>query len=81
MSLKFLRYVHDYNPDTNLFNADITFQSYTGVTMAKAFQAMLKHFGLTEKILTVNADDMTANNKQTTKLNALDNFFEEANWV
>ena len=42
---------------------------------------MLKHFGLTEKILAVNADNATANNKQTTKLNALDNSFEKANQV
>ena len=81
MSLKFLRYVHDYNPDTNLFNANITLQSCTGVTIVKAFQAMLKCFGLTKKILTVNADNMTANDKWTTKHNTLDNSFEKANCV
>ena len=49
--------------------------------MANTFQAMLKHFGLTEKILAVNADNATANDKQTTKLATLDNSFEETNWV
>ena len=49
--------------------------------MAKAFQAMLKCFGLTEKILTVNADNVTVNNKQTTKLDSLNNSFNEENCV
>ena len=49
--------------------------------MAKAFQAMLEHFGLTEKILAVNADNTTANNKQTTKLDSLNNSFNEENCV
>jgi hypothetical protein len=49
--------------------------------MAKAFQAMLERFGLTEKILAVNADNATSNDKQTTKLDALNNSFEEANRV
>jgi hypothetical protein len=49
--------------------------------MAKAFQAMLERFGLTEKILAFNADNATANDKQTTKLDALNNSFEEANRV
>jgi len=49
--------------------------------MAKAFQAMLECFGLTEKILAVNADNATSNDKQTTKLDALNNSFEEANRV
>ena len=49
--------------------------------MANTFQAMLKHFGLTEKILAVNADNATVNDKQTTKLATLDNSFEETNWV
>jgi hypothetical protein len=49
--------------------------------MAKAFQAMLEHFGLEEKILVVNTDNATANNKQTTKLDTLNNLFEEANRV
>ena len=58
-----------------------TFQSHTGITMANAFQAMLEHFGLTEKIIAVNADNATANDKQTTKLATLDNSFEETNRV
>ena len=49
--------------------------------MANAFQAMLEHFGLTEKIIAVNADNATANDKQTTKLATLDNSFEETNRV
>jgi len=47
--------------------------------MAKAFQNMLESFGLTEKILAVNADNASANDKQTTKLSNLDNSFEEQN--
>jgi hypothetical protein len=49
--------------------------------MAKAFQAMLERFGLTEKILAVNADNATANDKQTTKLDSLNNSFNEENRV
>ena len=49
--------------------------------MVKAFQAMLKHFGMTKKILAVNADNMTANDKQTTKLDSLNNSFNEENRV
>ena len=49
--------------------------------MPKAFQAMLECFSLTEKILTVNADNATANNKQTTKLDSLNNSFNEENCV
>jgi hypothetical protein len=49
--------------------------------LAKAFQAMLERFDLTEKILAFNADNATANDKQTSKLDALDNSFEEANRV
>jgi hypothetical protein len=49
--------------------------------MALAFQDMLERFDLTEKILTFNADNATANDKQTTKLAALDNSFDEANRV
>jgi hypothetical protein len=45
--------------------------------MAIVFQDMLKRFGLTQKILAVNADNATANDKQTTKLSKLDNSFEE----
>lgn len=49
--------------------------------MAKAFQNMLEQYGLTQKILVVNADNVTANDMQTTKRAALDNSFEEANHV
>ena len=49
--------------------------------MAVAFQEMLKRFGLTEKIHALNADNATSNDKQTTKLDALPNSFEEENRV
>ena len=49
--------------------------------MPKAFQAMLECFSLTEKILTVNADNATANDKQTTKLDSLNNSFNKENRV
>jgi hypothetical protein len=62
-------------------HTNIFFQSHTGVAMANAFQEMLELFGLTDKILAVNADNATANDKLTTKLNALDNLFNEANRV
>ena len=45
--------------------------------MALAFQDMLERFGLTQKILAVNADNATANDKQTMKLSKLANSFEE----
>jgi hypothetical protein len=45
--------------------------------MAKAFQDMLERFGLTERILGVNADNASANDKQTTKLSSLNNSFKE----
>src|SRR5882762_4502199 len=47
--------------------------------MANAFQKMLEQFGLTEKILSVNADNASPNNTLTTKLDQLDNAFEEEN--
>jgi hypothetical protein len=49
--------------------------------MALAFQAMLERFGLTDKIHAVNADNATANDKQTTKLDVLPNSFEKENRV
>ena len=49
--------------------------------MAVAFQEMLERFGLTEKIHVLNADNATSNDKQTTKLDALPNSFEEENRV
>jgi hypothetical protein len=47
--------------------------------MAKAFQAMLERFSLTEKILAVSTDNATANDKMTTKLTQFNNSFEEEN--
>ena len=49
--------------------------------MALVFQRMLEQFGLTEKIHTVNANNTMANDKQTTKLDSLNNSFEAANHV
>jgi hypothetical protein len=49
--------------------------------MANAFQAMLNQFGLTEKILAVNADNATSNDTQTRKLHQLDNSFDDSNRV
>ena len=49
--------------------------------MALAFQRVLEQFGLTEKIHAVNANNTTANDKQTTKLDTLDNSFEAVNRV
>src|SRR3984957_20502770 len=49
--------------------------------MANAFQKMLEQFGLTEKILAVNADNATSNDTQTTELDQLDNTFEKENRV
>jgi len=47
--------------------------------MANAFQKMLGQFRLTKKILAVNADNANLNDMQTTKLDQLDNHFEEEN--
>jgi hypothetical protein len=49
--------------------------------MANAFQDMLEKSGLTTKILAINADNATSNDTQTTKLDQLDNSFDEENRV
>jgi hypothetical protein len=49
--------------------------------LANAFQETLEGFSLTEKILALNADNATANDKQTSKLSTLENSFEEENRV
>jgi hypothetical protein len=49
--------------------------------MANDFQKTLQEFGLTKKILAVNADNATSNNTQTNKLDQLDNTFDEENRV
>jgi hypothetical protein len=49
--------------------------------MANAFQDMLEQSGLTTKILAINADNATSNDTQTTKLDQLDNSFDEENRV
>ncbi|KAG1762974.1 hypothetical protein EDD22DRAFT_1025340 [Suillus occidentalis] len=43
-------------------------ESHTGKAMARAFQAMLEQFGLTQKILALNADNAAANDTQTKHL-------------
>jgi len=49
--------------------------------MAITFHDMLEQFGLINKILAVNTDNTTSNKTQTTKLDELDNSFDEENWV
>ena len=49
--------------------------------MVNVFQKMLQQFGLTKKILAINADNATSNDMQTTKLDQLDNTFDKENWV
>jgi TATA-binding protein-associated factor Taf7 len=56
-------------------------QSHTGVAMANTFQNILEQFGLTEKLHAVNTDNTTSNDTQTTKLDQLDNTFDEENRV
>ena len=73
--------VHSLLLKYKIHNTDNFLQSHTGATMANAFQDMLNRFGLTEKILAVNADNATSNDTQTTKLDQLDNSFEEENRV
>jgi hypothetical protein len=58
-----------------------TTQSHTGVTLAKAFQTMLEEFGVEEKILALNGDNATTNDKQTASLAHMNNTFEEENRV
>ena len=48
--------------------------------MANAFQEMLEVFGLTKKILAVNADNASSNDTQIMKLDQLDNMFHKDNW-
>jgi hypothetical protein len=56
-------------------------ESHTGATLAREFQDMLTRFGLTHKILAMNADNASSNDTQTTSLANLDNSFEEENRV
>jgi hypothetical protein len=52
-------------------------ESHTGATLAREFQAMLMRFGVTQKIMAVNADNASSNDTQTRSLAILDNSFEE----
>jgi hypothetical protein len=63
------------------FKLNYITQSHLGATMARAFQDMLKRFGLEKKILGFNADNATSNDTQTTNLATLDNSFNEVNRV
>jgi hypothetical protein len=56
-------------------------ESHSGVTLAREFQNMLKNFGLTNKILAINADNASCNDTQTLSLCTLDNTFDEENRV
>ena len=49
--------------------------------MAKVFQKMLQEFGLTRKILSFNADNASAKDTQTMKLDELDNSFNKENRI
>jgi hypothetical protein len=49
--------------------------------MANAFQEMLERFGLTNRILALNADNATSNDTQTAKLDKLNNSFSKDNRV
>ena len=49
--------------------------------MVNVFQKMLQQFGLTKKILAINADNATSNDMQTIKLDQLDNAFDKENRV
>jgi hypothetical protein len=49
--------------------------------MAIAFQKMLKEFGLSEKMLSFNANNASSNDTQTTKLDQLDNSFDKENYT
>src|SRR5271154_6164964 len=62
---------HTHNPTP--------WKSHTGLTMARAFQQMLKKFNLTKKVLAITADNATSNDKQTTALANMSNSFEEVN--
>ena len=49
--------------------------------MANTFQEIVKEFGLTKKILAVNAGNASSNDTKTTKLDGLDNTFDKDNQV
>ena len=64
-------------PTSLIFWVTLTFaQSYTGAALALAFQVMLMHFSLMDKILAINADNASSNNTQTTELTGMENAFD-----
>jgi hypothetical protein len=56
-------------------------ESHSGAMLAREFQDMLKRFGLSDKVLAVNADNASANDTQMSALSFEDNTFEEENRV
>ena len=52
-------------------------ESHTGATLARVFHKMLVSYGIENKILSVVADNASANDTQTTALTILDNAFEK----
>src|SRR5882724_7396580 len=55
----------------------MAFRSHTGAVLARAFQAMLQRFGLTNKILACNNNNAASNDTQTVELTKLPNSFEK----
>ena len=56
-------------------------ESHMGVTLANAFQDMLMRFGITKKVLVMNADNASSNDTQTEALAEHDNSFKANNRV
>jgi len=80
ISLRFLRYAWHLILSISTHHI-LVHQSHTGASLAKAFQNMLARFNLTDKVLSVTADNATSNDKQVTALAAMDNSFDEENHV
>jgi hypothetical protein len=57
------------------------YQSHFGPALAKAFQDMLSHFEITDKVLAINANNATCNDTQMNTLAEMDNSFDEDNRV
>ena len=72
-SLSFWRYAKLIQEYTTTNASLVTHRCHNG--------KILEHFGLTERIHTVNDDNATSNDMQITKLHQLDNTLKEENWV
>lgn len=70
---------HDGQPLTFLLDIVELAESHTGVALATATQNMLTRFGIQDKILALNADNASANDRQTAELDRLQNAFNEIN--